>query len=453
MSPTPSPTLLSTQCPTLDVPTTLSSPPSPTPSISLGSVLHDCELNHLVRLLNNIDFSPFSSISKQSHPMETFAELFVNALTPWIISEPAHDLLVSSRPQSLSYDCQSPRHSHVMNGKPLSDPRFIIDIVAVGYNIDMLEIRLLETFDIVDVFVFYESRVHPRGGNKPLYFDLVRNTPRFSRFSSKILYATPPPSSNSNLGSDFAINFIKDSATHPLLAPAFATPSRAYIIQNEAEEMINGEALLHFKHCELRRSVLFPLGTGALSYKKTFHWLQTTHDMFFMTGGTLYESMNLKDHVWLAGPTLMPLSMAQNAGNTHRHHEPQPFKNHLGIASAIDITWQAEPVQSWITLLHSIAEDNIDQFFSSTLLTAGRTHTITPSMIVSDSIKPWCDQAYRMRHYQTLGPDSERVIRQSWPWAVRDNPARYCFLLPQDETTSMVVGKVTSNPNWVSLCG
>ena len=52
----------------------------------------------------------------------------------------------------------------------------------------MLEIRLLENYDVVDVFVIYEAPYTQRGVPKPLYFNETRATGRWDRFQDKILH-------------------------------------------------------------------------------------------------------------------------------------------------------------------------------------------------------------------------------------------------------------------------
>ena len=49
-----------------------------------------------------------------------------------------------------------------------AQPATIIDFVPFGYDVDLLEIRLLENYDAVDVFVIYETMFTQRGIRKPL---------------------------------------------------------------------------------------------------------------------------------------------------------------------------------------------------------------------------------------------------------------------------------------------
>jgi beta-1,4-mannosyl-glycoprotein beta-1,4-N-acetylglucosaminyltransferase len=61
----------------------------------------------------------------------------------------------------------------------------IYDCFNFFNELDILEIRLNELYDIVDYFVIVESSVTHSGENKPFYFD--ENKDRFSKFLDKII--------------------------------------------------------------------------------------------------------------------------------------------------------------------------------------------------------------------------------------------------------------------------
>jgi hypothetical protein len=62
----------------------------------------------------------------------------------------------------------------------------VFDLVVLGYELDLLEARLYELDESVDVFVILEgSRAH-RGYRKPLFFQ--ENLARFEPFLHKIMY-------------------------------------------------------------------------------------------------------------------------------------------------------------------------------------------------------------------------------------------------------------------------
>jgi hypothetical protein len=49
------------------------------------------------------------------------------------------------------------RYQQVLQGYQRTTPAPLIDFVPVGYDLDLLEVRLLELYDVVDLFVLYEA--------------------------------------------------------------------------------------------------------------------------------------------------------------------------------------------------------------------------------------------------------------------------------------------------------
>ena len=62
----------------------------------------------------------------------------------------------------------------------------IIDAFTFYNELDMLEIRLSELYDVVDFFVLVEATETHQGAPKPLYFD--RNKTRFEKYSDKLIH-------------------------------------------------------------------------------------------------------------------------------------------------------------------------------------------------------------------------------------------------------------------------
>ena len=84
--------------------------------------------------------------------------------------------------------CAAPLFAGVLTGAMLSEPRPIVDFVPFGVDVDALEIRLAETWSAVDLFVIYESPRTFQATPKPLFFDRVKDTPRFARWADKIVH-------------------------------------------------------------------------------------------------------------------------------------------------------------------------------------------------------------------------------------------------------------------------
>eukprot|EP00301_Raphidiophrys_heterophryoidea_P001735 c10827_g1_i1.p1 GENE.c10827_g1_i1~~c10827_g1_i1.p1 ORF type:complete len:559 (-),score=93.49 c10827_g1_i1:44-1570(-) len=450
-------------CPNVTTATTAATPVLTT-EVQAPQMARDCQLTHLVPLLNSLNFDAMESVSRRSDSSTSFAAEFLSQLTPWIVADPEHELRVNVRPQPIELNCASSKYSNVLSGKRLDQPRIIIDIVPMGYDLEILEVRFLETFDYVDVFIVFESAVNHQGGEKPLYFNMVRNTPRFLRFASKILYVQLDPAIEARLLASFTvsstddwsiegqqriypIDYMKQHKDHPLLAQAFSNLNRAFVIQNDMDEIITGHAIYHFKHCDTLSSAAYPMLTGAISYKKTFEWLQTTSDANCMRGGNVGEAEDLKSHIWLAGPTILTLPQVLERGNTQRYHEVGKCTNHLGLGSAFHLSSTAEPASEWLKHA-SVMGERLTDDVGSAFLTAGKAHQITPALVVTDAIRPWCRSGYIMKHIGTMSAGALKILNENVPWSVRNNPSRFCFMLP-DSTSAIAVA---ADPNWVKSC-
>lgn len=142
-------------------------------------------LNPLISLLN----SNSKLFLNWNYSNKNF-EQFFDILTPWIITTTNKTLINDKNPNLKYNNCLNPSYSAFLTGDNLKKPRIIIDFIPFGYDIDKLEIRLYEYYDIIDAFIIFESPITQTGLKKPLYFNLVRNTERFKHFSSKIIYLT-----------------------------------------------------------------------------------------------------------------------------------------------------------------------------------------------------------------------------------------------------------------------
>ena len=92
--------------------------------------------------------------------------------------------IVTKRPVKLSVDCG--KYSQVLTGAKRAKPVKIFDLIILGYELDLLEARLYELDDAVDLFVILESSRAHRGYRKPLFFQ--ENRERFAGFLHKIMY-------------------------------------------------------------------------------------------------------------------------------------------------------------------------------------------------------------------------------------------------------------------------
>jgi len=146
-------------------------------------------LMHLLRDNYEILASPAFDSSHSSVLSSSYND-FILKLTPWITGEPSRPLIIQKPPPS-HLSCSNSRYEGVLDGAAVdytTTSTFIVDFVLFGYDFDKLEMRLLESYEYVDLFVLYESPLTHTGRPKPLYFDLVKKSQRFKPFIKKILY-------------------------------------------------------------------------------------------------------------------------------------------------------------------------------------------------------------------------------------------------------------------------
>lgn len=157
------------------------------------NITKDISLSKLISILNSHSYiyaNWNATDSSEARSIKHFKH-FLNILTPWIIAEPS-TLLVQDNPSPYfnNINCSSSRFKHFLSGKRLNTPKVIVDFIPFGYDLDKLEVRLLENFESVDVFVIFESQMAQTGIEKPLIFDLVKDSQRFLRFRHKIIHLT-----------------------------------------------------------------------------------------------------------------------------------------------------------------------------------------------------------------------------------------------------------------------
>lgn len=248
-------------------------------------------------------------------------------LEPWVTAEPEVAMPSDARPPVDKLECAALPYRSTFNGKSLGKPRPIVDIVPFSNDLALLEARLLEGDGIVDLFVISEAEITIKGGLKPLYFDKVKNEPRFARFRDRILhlirrdapiYHTFPSSwARENRMRGLPADCLGFLVDHVVLEscpehspknrsrrltelgecgiePDLKGPRRvvsswglpekalcairaglsdAWVIQNDEDELVTRKALLHMKNCELRQNN-HPIHAPALMHKGNTYWMQ-----------------------------------------------------------------------------------------------------------------------------------------------------------------------------------
>lgn len=249
---------------------------------------------------------------KQIHkPAKQDLQAFVrNVLVAWILLDPPplDYTSAASHPKRPPVDCMQPRFSRVFTGQKSNSTKYIVDFVPFGYDVDLLEIRFHATYDVVDAFVIYESTRTQSAWQKPLLFNMTKG--RFGQFMDKVIYLYAEDSElvgyidetlrglsgggrnkKKGKGDSWALEkamrtemisrFIALNATeNALKMKIMSNMNMAFGIQNDADEIISGDTLHHFKHCEVKAELAArEIYTPAVVYKRNFYWVEQTSDM------------------------------------------------------------------------------------------------------------------------------------------------------------------------------
>lgn len=233
----------------------------------------------------------------------------IGALLPQLLAGPAAPLRVAAEPPHRPLDCSDSRYAEVLSGQSRPDPAPIVDFVPVGYDLDLLELRLLENYEHVTCFVLYEAVYTQRGEPKPLYFNLTRA--RFARFADKIIHfvgteqdlraarartlsaragkVKPARSGKSPLWANGARPSwaLEESmrrmpvekfraSSHPLATALRQRAEAVLVLQNDGDEVASSATLRHLRHCQTR--VPPPYYVPCTSYKLSYRTLQRTYD-------------------------------------------------------------------------------------------------------------------------------------------------------------------------------
>ncbi|KAA8493149.1 Beta-1,4-mannosyl-glycoprotein 4-beta-N-acetylglucosaminyltransferase [Porphyridium purpureum] len=429
------------------------------------------------------------------------AEALMELVTPYVIAEPEAPLQVFSNPDlppsssaRLPVNCSDARYAMALSGARLpqsASPRRIVDFVPIGFNLDLLEIRLLETSDFVDVYVIYESERTHKGAHKPRYFlESLATTPeRWLRWKHKMMYISNTYAELSkyegwkleNVPRHRSVRHLKESR-HALArqlvtwaAPIHrrradgnsssssgsgrGSPNRealALAIQNDEDEIPLAHALMHVKFCELLGEFASPdsllnetfrIVTVPPHYKLNLEWLEQSallrKDAFLselmsewtrrdtMLGGAKLarEYLNL---VSGHGPELQSLHSVLSRGTVKRA-DPAVQKGtlFLGPASSIHLSSLNEPVLQLlksISVLEAKASDSVFPWLMRALEHNKRAGAMKDNVeLVAWTADPWCSHR-RSVHISQLSADTRELLFSGIPWAVKYNQDRYPFL-------------------------
>lgn len=329
-------------------------------------------------------------------------------------------------------NCTNSNYAQVLTGNIEKNKKFIIDVVLLGFDIDFIEIRLVENFHLVDLFIIVEQDATHQGVQKPFYFEKLINTPRFLQFQSKIYYRKQTIDQNRTWGEweiesssrKEPINLIKK-----LVYDDIIPSNNAFVIQNDGDELILHEALSHFKFCELKENAIQRVYFPAFFFKRNIAWLKQTSDLIGLEN-SIQTALN--SYLWRPGPTISPLDEVFEKGSTLRHHggplADRHQRFHMNLGAAVHISSVAHPLL-YITKKRSIV-DSRKHVYSSLLmekikLKQVKFEDLKQEIFVCEDLKYW-----KAKHLNEFELEIRNFVLKNIPFALKNNPERYPYLCP-----------------------
>lgn len=197
-------------------------------------------------------------------------------LTEYVIMPPNVPINDSCKAPSYTIDCN--KYPDVFSGK-LETPRKLGITIQFGFDLDVLEIALYQYYDIVDyIFIAESVRAHYKLRRKPLLWDRVKNTPRFSKFNDKVIHVIiddiemVTPNKNAGMWTGEGMQ-----ERHRFLEFMRWNEKNSYfndddlIGMGDTDEIPSLENLLLLKHCKLKDPML-SIDVGIWFPRETVDW-------------------------------------------------------------------------------------------------------------------------------------------------------------------------------------
>lgn len=283
----------------------------------------------------------------------------------------------------------------------------VVDAIIFGFDLDMLEIRLFELYDVVDQFFITESVFAHSGINKTLVFG--NNRKRFARFDSKIVYVPLLDGSIYVLGKNIlgaTQNFKSENAERNHLLKQISTRySNPIVISGDLDEIPSREAINQAKHCE------WPGGREV--YCMTTIFYQYTTEFVFRSDwparGYLY-SLKFPQLAFLNTLRTKPHLMRQH---THPHGCLNILGSHLTYFNGF-----ANLFGKALTATESAPTR--DFYYVSKVVRAARNITAFHRELTTSHVVWWPQWVSRIRFTKDVYGDKAFL-----PWALKANPKRY----------------------------
>ena len=326
------------------------------------------------------------------------------------------------------------------SGKRATKPRFIADFVPVGMDLDMVELRLLEQWPAIDVFVLYEAPYTHFGDCKPLYLrESMARTSRWDQFKSKILHLvgteemlkaarlnTLEATARGKLGWEIEhqmrhdpLKLIKQS-DHPLAKRLIeqALSADALAMQNDGDEMSTARALMHMKMCEMRGPP--PFYMPAIGFKGGARYFTTTKDMGWLSAkwkrAGVAAPADIFKHLWKPGPTVNSLKVAFAKDLGQGRYGAGPGFLEFGPGAAVHMSSNSDPVQQWLKAM-SVVEASKD--LPRELVDNLKYRTVSPAVInanlydAGSGAENFCKSG---PHVSAVSAELQEMAQKALPW-------------------------------------
>lgn len=328
-------------------------------------------------------------------------------------------------------------------------PLRVVDIVPFAYELDLLEIRLMELKDEVDLFVVFESTFTQRMARKPLV--LARQLEeRFAQWRDRILYFVMDDSvlwRDYGTGATLETQDWRNEATMrwfpwemltQALGPAAVNDSRTLYLHEDMDQIPSAEAVAHLKRCRWRAAVeaggdpellVTPVAMPGIHWATNFAWIRRDVE-------PAMEAAPRTGYYWW---TSMAFAGA-DAIIKKDGHTWMPFRT--GAAWKLNVpAWAGAHLSAGLPAAAAMMKDlgmaeggEVPRAENASLARLIAENPSSADIFRVCGVRPccWDDATSEVR---TRAADGlRRGASQAWiPWFAEANPARYPYLFPSPE--------------------
>lgn len=361
----------------------------------------------------------------------------------------------------IQINCGDPIYAHALTGRLDPQWKIIVDLALFGYDVDLLEIRLLEYGDLVHKIVVPEQNLNFKGVPKPYLIPSLLEG-RLQQFANVIDHYPQNVSElqkrvhENKMKQDdpdaykitwtiptsmraMAFRYIRDKYGH--LDQNNNSSQAVYVIQNDGDEIINRHALAHFRDCQLRepaKKVFF----GGLMYKRNAAWLVHTREYRkrnrLPLGGPQRQYKYLRNFVWHLGPIIQSLRDRTEEGlRSWPRKRPPAGERSMGLLAANHLSNPSHPILDFIKHVSTVdAQPATGDAVFWEKAAAG-----TLSYLDMRNVTFYCenlDKTGEFRydphwiHVLSLGEKLSDYLYEHLPWAARHFSDRYPWLYRSD---------------------